>query len=265
MLSITYNDIILLTINMPYLKGRPILEEAKKHLFQELSEFDNNKHKILPKPIIKNKNILFIDFNGVISYKPFWFSLKDNKKYSKDFGLIEDFLFKQNRKMVSDWMLGVYSTEDIHNILQKEIGIPPEIISIFKEDCKNLDISSKILRKIDELRKFYYCILATDNMDSFVRFTLPSHQELVESFDEINDSYTMKQSKSSFGGLYFKNKIAERKSIVENSILIDDSSNNCSVFESIGGQSYQVKSEGEVLKVLSLILSKVENKWECQY
>lgn len=249
---------------LPYLKGKPILRQAKKHLLQELDLFDN-RQKTLPKPIIKNKNILFIDFNGVISYEPFWFSLKNNEKYSKDFELIENFLFKQNRKIISDWMLGGYSTEDVHNILQKELNIPAEIISIFKKDCENLDISSKILQKVNELRKFYYCILATDNMDSFVRFTLPNRKELTESFDEINDSYTMKQCKSSFDGLYFKKKITEKRAIIENSILIDDSPNNCKVFESIGGQSYQVKNENDVLKALSSILSKVENKWEWQY
>jgi hypothetical protein len=44
-----------------------------------------------------------MDFNGVISYKNFWFSLEKNNAtvYEK----INKVLFEENLEMVKDWML----------------------------------------------------------------------------------------------------------------------------------------------------------------
>ena len=51
----------------------------------------------------KEKNIVFIDFNGVISYKNFWFSLeKSNPIIYEE---INEFLFGENIQIVKDWML----------------------------------------------------------------------------------------------------------------------------------------------------------------
>lgn len=253
---------------LPYLKGQPILDEAKIHLMHELDKFDHNdKSKIQQKPFEKNKNILFIDFNGVISYKPFWFSLsKPDHRYHNYFISMERFLFKENRELIKNWMLGEYSTEQIHQIMKEKLNIPyDEILEIFINDCRNIDISKKILEKVKELKQYYYCILATDNMDSFSRFTLDSNPELSNTFNEVNDSCIMKTFKSKDNGQYFKDKIFEHKAIVENCILVDDSINNCNTFKSISGQAYNCKTEDEVLKILNKILEKVKNKWEWQY
>jgi len=65
-----------------------------------------------------SKNILFLDFNRVISFDPFWKSLEVNN--TELFNRIEDFLFKKNRQIIRDWMTGVYSSEDVHHIFSKE-------------------------------------------------------------------------------------------------------------------------------------------------
>ncbi|KKQ81449.1 MAG: hypothetical protein UT05_C0016G0003 [Parcubacteria group bacterium GW2011_GWF2_38_76] len=94
-------------------------------------------------------------------------------------------------------------------------------------------------------------------MDSFSRFTLPQHPELLEAFDEIYDSFVYKALKSSEDGRYFINKIVEKRSALEKCILIDDSINNCKIFKKIGGQSYNTKNETQALKVLDKILFEV--------
>jgi hypothetical protein len=53
------------------------------------SEMDD---KEIVKPWEKNKNILFIDFNGVISYHPFWITFRE--KHLPIFGEIEQKLFR---------------------------------------------------------------------------------------------------------------------------------------------------------------------------
>ena len=55
----------------------------------------------------KTKNIVFIDFNGVISYDKFWKSLEDEKHELHRFKEgIETFLFKDNKPILLDWMIG---------------------------------------------------------------------------------------------------------------------------------------------------------------
>ncbi len=209
----------------------------------------------------KSKNILFLDFNGVLSYDPFWTSLRDTKHslhpyYEK----IETYLFKDNISIVIDWMIGKYTSEEIHEILKKEINIPyEELFAVFCEDCSNIDISEKILNKIQTLREFYSCILVTDNMDSFDRFTITHNPQLAASFDRIDNSYTMGRFKKSNNGRYFVEQVEERQTVMENCILIDDSKNNCTLFESIGGRAYATKTENDVLRVLDDIHNSVKH------
>ncbi len=90
----------------------------------------------------QQKPILFIDFNGVISYNKFWHSIYAKShplyKYSE---LIENYLFKENVNILADWMVGKYTSEEIHKILEEELNIPyEELYAIFIQDCKQIDI-----------------------------------------------------------------------------------------------------------------------------
>ncbi len=261
---------------LPYLKGGNFLKKLYSKIDTMLKNFDSlvNQEKMKNQEytrsngfVRKNKNILFLDFNGVLSYDPFWTSLRDTKhSLHPYYETIETYLFKDNISIVIDWMVGKYTSEEIHEILKKEINIPyEELFAVFCEDCSNIDISEKILKKIQTLREFYSCILVTDNMDSFDRFTIPHNPQLVASFDRIDNSYTMGRFKKSDNGRYFVEQVEERQVVMENCILIDDSKDNCTLFESIGGRAYATKTENDVLKVLDDIHNSVKHKWEWQY
>lgn len=56
-------------------------------------------------------NILFIDFNGVISYKPFWYSWKDAK--NNDYEIIQKVLFGENIELVKERMIGGKTSEEV--------------------------------------------------------------------------------------------------------------------------------------------------------
>lgn len=261
---------------LPHLKGSDLMDKVKMKICALLEDFDDIlKHKRMLDQeytksngfVEKNKNILFLDFNGVLSYNPFWASLKNPEhKLSEYYGKIETYLFKDNISIVIDWMIGKYSAEEIHRILEKEVGVPyDELFPIFCEDCATIDISEKILEKIRILKSFYYCVLVTDNMDSFDRFTLTGNPQITESFDQIDNSYVMKTFKKSDNGNYFRDQVKKQGAIMENCILIDDSKNNCAMFESIGGKAFATKTEEEVLKTLDTIHALAKNKWEWQY
>lgn len=75
----------------------------------------------------KPKNLLFIDFNGVISMDNFWHTLTHpNHELHEFHSKIENFLFKENIQIIQNWMVGKYSYKDIHFLLEKEIGLPAD-------------------------------------------------------------------------------------------------------------------------------------------
>lgn len=197
----------------------------------------------------------------------FWHTLEnadhDLHKYHTK---IENYLFKESKNLVVGWMLGKYTSEQIHDILENETGVDSKkLYNIFVEEAKHLDISDKILSALKELKKYYCLILITDNMDSFDRFTLPANKQLKDTFDEIHNSYAMKQLKSTNNGEYFIKTASEKKANIQNCLFIDDSVRNCNLFTSLGGTSYNARDETLTLEAISQIKQKVIQKWEWQY
>lgn len=245
------------------------LEELRK----KISDFNLIKDslvQVFPAFEGKKKNILFVDFNGVISYNPFWITIKDSKhKLNKHFAKIEDLIFKKNKDIVLSWMSGKLTTEEVHIMLSRELNIPKaevdEIYDLFVKECENIDLSKKILNKLMELKKYYKVVLVTDNMDTFHRFTIPNNRVLTDVFDEIYDSYLRgKFKKSNDGELFIE--ISQKFNVpTEYGTLIDDSKNNCACFERLGGRTYTPKREEGVLAALDEIVNDVRNKWEWQY
>lgn len=61
---------------------------------------------------------LFIDFDGTICHDRFWRSLPKNENQQ-----IQDFLFSGKNSAVVDWMKGVYTSEEINQMVAKETGL----------------------------------------------------------------------------------------------------------------------------------------------
>lgn len=200
------------------------------------------------------KQILFVDFNGVISYNPFWLSLKDPRHPLHPFFLpIEQLFFGENKieGFVNEWMIGKYTSEKVHQLLAERLDAPfGELFAVFCEDCKVIDISEPILEKVRALRKNWYFFLKTDNMDCFHRFTLPANPQLSESFDEIHNSYLLRQLKKTNNGETFVSDATRLGVSLTNCVLIDDSASTCRMFEGLGGRAFQSRNEAEAISAL---------------
>lgn len=207
-----------------------------------------------PAPI-KKKPILFVDFHGVLSYKPFWFSLQDTAHPLHNiFAPIQKYLLKDNPSVFKDWMHGHYTSEEIHDILSREVNDKfdrDELFKIFIKDCENLDISKKILDYLEQMKNSYHLIITTDNADSFNRFTLPANPRIKEIFDDVSNSCNVGYSKKDHNCILFHSYIKKYKADPTQCILLDDSPRNCSSFEKhTNGKAIQVNSETEVLNAL---------------
>ena len=199
----------------------------------------------------QDKNIIFIDFNGVISYKNFWSSLeKDNPiVYEK----LNQVLFGENSQMVKDWMLWKYQSEEICEFLSDNLNVDYNYIyDTFVQDCKNIDLSSKIRELLNDLKECYHIVLVTDNMDSFTRFTVKNNLDYFDVFDLIFNSADEWYFKVN---AYLK-YINYYNSKVELSYLIDDSARNCEKFSELWWKVINVKGEEQVVGNLDMILKR---------
>ncbi len=188
---------------------------------------------------------LFIDFDGTICHDRFWRSL-DKDSCAK----VQNLLFSGKNQIVRDWMRGVYSSEEINQMVAKETSVEYDSLwSLFVRDCQTMRVEPEILALINDLRNSFHVVLITGNMDCFSRFTVPSLQ-LNKYFDAIVNSFDEKQLKSENGGNSFTKYV---KGKITDAILIEDSENSCKVFESLGGTAYRVASQSDTLKHLKNI------------
>lgn len=197
--------------------------------------------------------IIFTDFNGVISYNKYWHSLEEPvHDLHQYFESIEKFIFQESRELLNDWMRGKYTSEEIHGIIGEQIGVDSnELLQVFIEDCRRIDISEKIIDTLQELKDKYYLILRTDNMDSFDRFILPRAARLKEVFDRVDNSFNLGELKRDNNGKYFLNRAKEQNIDIKQCYFIDDSQKNCDFYTELGGSAYCVKNETESLTVLN--------------
>ena len=206
---------------------------------------------------MKRKNIIFIDFNWVISYNNFRYSLK--RVNNNLFNEIQRILFVENIELVRWWMKWQYSSEEICGIVAESLWEDKlYLYNILVADSKDLDVSESIILKLKKLKKYYKIILITDNMDCFSRWIVPSHQDLFDVFDDIFDSSKVWFFKNENNWKIFIDYVEKYWAQIENSILIDDSKNNCNSFVWLWGIAYQTKWEDNVIKQLSLIGKKTE-------
>lgn len=175
-----------------------------------------------------SNRIIFVDFNGVISYKNFWYALEKNDKTAYD--NINQALFVSNLELVKSWMLGKNTSQEICEYLSLKLSLDYDYIyTSLVESCKNIDLSINIKDSLQKQKELYKIILVTDNMDCFSDFIVKYNSDYFQIFDDIFNS--------SENG-YFKNEvyfkfIEKYNTKINLSYLIDDSIKNCEIFNNL--------------------------------
>lgn len=205
-----------------------------------------------------HKKALFIDWNGTLSHSKFWEQLihQGNKKH-RYYDKITEWLFKQNYDIIDKWMLGKVSSEDVCHSLSNSTQIDYDLI--FDEliySCENMTFVSKeiasLIKKIrDNGRK---CIIASDNMDTFRRYTIPS-LSLDEIFDDFLISYELGRYKYDYDNNsnslpFFDEFLQKHKLSYKDVVLIDDSVERSGHFKKLGFEIHYVDKYNSLNKIL---------------
>ena len=201
-----------------------------------------------------DKKIIFMDWDKTLCWSRFWESLiKTNHKFSQEI----DKFFMFEKEIVKNWMKGKTNSEEVNKFISRKTGLSESVLwNIFVSDCKNMKIDSKIVALIKKLRKKYFIVLVTGNMDCFSRFIAPA-LELEKIFDLIINSADVGYLKNEHNGKTFMNclKLFNIDNM-SNTYLLEDSGKVCNMFNQLGGKALKINNKEDTIKYLKILLRK---------
>ncbi len=209
---------------------------------------------------------VFLDWNKTLSQSKFWGHLQDSDSENGSlFKQVEEVLFGQTREVVNPWMRGEYQSEDICQIIADKSKLDYEtVFTEFVRSCELMTLSSpEIPRLIEQIKATgATVVIATDNMDSFSRWTWPKlqmdHQGL---FDGLLCSYELRALKEDLSeegvSLFFDQYHQDKNLTYGESVLIDDSPDRRGVFSQIGLDYLQVPTEEEFIASLKRLTNNI--------
>lgn len=219
--------------------------------------------------------IIFFDWSNTLSKSLFWEQLEkpEHPRHSW-FRLINKFLFIENKQLIKDWMIGKVCYRSICDKItdylvknMKRQGINSN--DYFKEEIRNLVeddlkkscremrfVSNEILGLLKKLKRTKKkCVIATDNMDTFIKFTKPS-MKLEKYFDDFLVSSELKTLKFNYkdgfkGSLpFFDQYIKKQRVSYKEVILIDDCSDSTGGFKKLGFKTLRIENAEHLVNVL---------------
>lgn len=212
----------------------------------------------------KKYKTIFIDWNGTISGSKFWWHLEDtNHPNNHLFSKIESTLFGELRPTLKPWMRGQMTTEEVLTQISEKAGLKYNVVlDEFIKSCKTMKLATdKLTDLVKKLQSSKTkVVIATDNMDSFIRWTVPAHK-LDKMFDDILDSYSLKAMKGDFDekgkNLFFAEYLKKHNIKPGESTLIDDSEDKDNKITDIGIEYRKIEPvvglEPELNSILTLL------------
>jgi len=207
--------------------------------------------------ITKNKpKVLFLDWNKTLSHSLFWSQLSEpNHIYGHYHKIITEWLFNKNSHLIDSWMRGEFTAEQICQFIATENALDYGIIwQTLKESCENMSLCSpKIIDLVKNIRQQgIKVIVATDNMDTFRRFTTQG-LGLDKIFDDFLVScdlgvlkYDINKQVIPFFDAFMKTNNLNYEEVV----LIDDSAEKSGVYNELGFNIVLIKDTYDLLDQL---------------
>lgn len=200
------------------------------------------------------KKVVFIDWNKTLSYSLFWEHLQDkNHPNHQHLPAIEKWLFVDNRNIIDPWMRGEFSAEDIVGKMSRDTGIDSNmILGELRQSCEEMRYSIDNLESVVQRIQAngVNVVIATDNMDTFSRFTVPA-MKLDTIFDDILNSYDtgyLKDDDQPNDSIpFFDEYLAKHGWNYADAILLDDSPDKSGKYKRLGFERVLIGSP-EILR-----------------
>lgn len=210
--------------------------------------------------MVNNLKCVFIDWNKTLSYNLFWEHLSD--PIHANHGLlapIEKWLFQDHSDVIQPWMLGELSTEAIISKLSSDLPIDPTIVlHDLQISCEQMVFCSEnIPNLIRTIRKQnILVVIATDNMDTFRRFTVPSLKldSLCDDLLISSELHALKDVPGPANSLpFFDSYLQAHKLGYDDVLLLDDSPDKTGVYAKLGFKRITITSPDHLIQELEAI------------
>ncbi len=179
-----------------------------------------------------NYDIVFVDWNGTLSDSCFWERWRDDPEQAEKYAKIQHALFESatGRSLMKSWMTGFKDSDAALTYLTESTRVPrDELEDELRYSAENMKlIDEDVLPTIQKLRDIgKLVVIATDNMDTFDKWTVPA-LGLNEHFDDVLNSSKVRVLKSQVSSMYNRSQfffqyMREMGVAPENTVLIDDS------------------------------------------
>jgi hypothetical protein len=209
--------------------------------------------------------VLFLDWYKTLSDSIFWqHVLGSDHPLSRPFRTVQKAVFGRPGSLINDWMRGFHSLEDVVDLAADESGVASDLIlKELQYSCEHMQLVSDQIPAL--VSRFRRCrvrvVIATDNMDTFDRWTVPALQ-LDRLFDGICNSYNLrclKGDRSADGSSSFFTPLLRMYDVIgQETALIDDSRDVDYLHTELGMNLITIPSSGSLVPAMQRLLKEVE-------
>ncbi|MGW4410944.1 hypothetical protein ACWEJ6_43405 [Nonomuraea sp. NPDC004702] len=203
------------------------------------------------KEVSRRDRVIFVDWHGVLSRDPFWASIRDNTRHPLHSRLVETLAQIFAGDGAHAWMKGQVSSTQV--IASMNIQMDRRFRGDFLHrrllaDCARMRVNVPLFEMLREIRPYASIVVSTDNADCFADTfrrvretrhpTVPRPTTFAEwAFvcDDMICSSDVAVLKSESIVEFFGPWLSRHGMTFPDSLLIDDSTNNCAAFQEQGG------------------------------
>lgn len=200
------------------------------------------------------RRVLFVDWHGVLSKAPLWFSIRSNERHPFRARLEPKTaeLFRNQWQTVDDWMRGRYTSEEIVELLAIEQPHSARSDYFLRQlylDCKSMPMHEPLIRALHHAAASWNIVIATDNMDCLVAMAR-QRRDIRRFSDDLISSSDVGVLKAEDPVGFFGAWLDRHGLMFADAVLLDDGKDNCRAFERAGGSSRFVRSPDEAARAV---------------
>lgn len=202
-----------------------------------------------------NYEAVFVDWDGTLSDSRFWGHWQEHPEYAEKYDKVQQALFEspEGQEINRKWMVGWIKYPNVMRQVANMTEIPAEELTEgLQHSAENMSlIDMRVLGPIQRLRDMgKQVVIATDNMDTFNRWTVPK-MRLYDYFDDVLNSHKIQKLKSDMHSIqnrseFFYRYLNDMGIAPENTVLIDNSL-GAKCIEAVGMNFLHVTDEQPLL------------------
>lgn len=197
---------------------------------------------------------VFVDWHGVLCDQVFWWSILSRARhpYHKEMMEASTRLFAAPSPKVTAWMRGELCADEVISTLGVKLDArcnDDYLLRRLAEDCRRMVFRAELLEPLYAARHITLVAVATDNVDRFVT-AARGIARLGRLVDDILCSSDLGVLKADDPERFFGEWLERHGLTFSNALLVDDSVENCEMFEAHGGRAIQFTSSDQAVSAV---------------